>query len=94
MTDLASPDPRPQRPALPGLAAAVASLPVLIPLVEFAAFLRITPRTARRWMRSGRIRYLRAVPRGSSRVYIPRRELERLLEEMERPCAEQGGPKA
>jgi len=60
------------------LAEIAAILPLLATIVEVADLLRVNPRTLKRYIASGRIRSVRA-DAGSSRVLIPRAEVERYL---------------
>jgi predicted transcriptional regulator len=62
----------------------VEQLPELVPLAQAAEFLGNTTRTIRRWIRKGALRSLKTSPLPSGRVFIPRGELARLLEDMVR----------
>lgn len=57
----------------------VATLPALATVPEACSALRTSPRNLRRMIADGRLRALRATETGSSRVLIPRREVERFL---------------
>lgn len=57
----------------------VASLQPLVTVAEAARALRMSERNLRRLIVAGRIVRLRARESGSSRVLIPRREIERYL---------------
>ena len=61
--------------------ALVAELPVMVSAKEAAEFLRVNPRTIRRWAESGRLRTMKLTPEGSGRVLVPRSEIRRLLGE-------------
>lgn len=56
-------------------------LPALCRLDEVATALRTSKRTVRRLIASGRLRVARLEIGGSSRVLIPRAELERIVQE-------------
>ena len=53
---------------------------------ETAESFKVSPRTIRRWTRSGRLRALKTSPRQSGRVLIPRSEVARLLLDMLANC--------
>lgn len=61
----------------------VAHLPPLATASEAAEALRTSPRNLRRHIAAGRLAAIRAEETGSSRVLIPRAEIERFL----RACA-------
>jgi len=65
------------------IAETISGLPALTTAAEASAVLRTTPRNLRRHIAAGRIRAIRAEESGSSRVLVPRAELERFL----RACA-------
>ncbi len=66
------------------IADAVKSLPPLCTVKEASTVLRISERHLRRMVDAGRLRTLKNVDAGSSRVLVPRTELGRLLAEMVR----------
>jgi excisionase family DNA binding protein len=70
-------------PALDWIADVVAPLPALATAQEASAALRTSPRNLRRHIAAGRLQAIRAEEAGSSRVLIPRAEIERFL----RACA-------
>ena len=57
----------------------VAGLPPLLTLKEVMSTLRVGDRTARRMIADVRLRALREVESGSSRIRVPRAEIERHL---------------
>ncbi len=64
------------------VAATVSALPALVSLEDTAAFFRVTSRTIRRWVRTGRLSVSRTAPGGSGRVLIAKVEIARLLATM------------
>lgn len=65
------------------IADAVASLHPLATLFEAAATLRMCTRSVRRMVATGRLKAIRSRESGSSRVLIPRVEIERYLRSLE-----------
>jgi len=61
----------------------VADLPALATAAETSKALRTSPRNLRRHIAAGRLVAIRAEESGSSRVLVPRAEIERFL----RACA-------
>lgn len=74
------------------IAETVSSLAPLATAAEASAVLRTSPRNLRRHIAAGRLQAIRAEESGSSRVLIPRVEIERFL----RACigAEETQPRA
>jgi len=70
-------------PPIDWIKEAIAELPALTTAKECASALRTTPRNLRRHIAAGRLNAIRAEETGSSRVLIPRSEIERFL----RACA-------
>jgi excisionase family DNA binding protein len=57
-------------------------LPPLATVDEVAGVLRVSTRQIKRWIATGRLRAARVVPGpGTSRVLIPRAQIERLINE-------------
>jgi excisionase family DNA binding protein len=65
----------------------VADLTPLVSAAEAAKFLKISPRTLRRWVNKGKLRVMRTSPTGSGRVLVARTELAALLVRMAEPVA-------
>ena len=70
------------------VAETVSGLKPLATAAEASAALRTSPRNLRRHIAAGRLRAIRAEESGSSRVLIPRCEIERFL----RACAGEDQP--
>lgn len=81
--DSSSPSPVPAPSSAVRAADAVAGLPAMLTFSEVAGFLRISTRTVRRYVRSGRLTACRTAASGSGRVRVTREEVARLLVAME-----------
>jgi excisionase family DNA binding protein len=68
----------------PGIQDAMQGLPPILRLAEVAALTRTSVRTLQRHIASGRLRTLKAVEEGPSRVLVARAEVGRFLESMVR----------
>ena len=72
------PDPVPREDPL-------ADLPNIVPLKRVAALFGVDVRTARRWVRAGRLKCFRTSPRGSGRVLFEKSELRRFWNSLRQP---------
>lgn len=61
------------------LSGLLGDVPPVLTLAEFASFLRISKKTAARWIAEGRVKAGRSTVGGSGRVLVSRDELARVL---------------
>ena len=73
------------REAARAIELAVAELPAVVPLERAADFLGVSTRTLRRYVAKGKLRILKTGARGGL-ARVLRADLQRLLEDMLRPC--------